>query len=326
MNAPRLFRSPLAEHVRRFLAHHRALGKRFKTEEDSLALLDRFPVEREVQAVTGITPEILEEFLASRQRAARSRNHLLGVLGRLFRWLVARELLPASPLQARPCRSVRHRLPFLLEPAQLERLLARAASLPDGPRASGRGRTYRMIFAVMYGLGLRVGEAARLCRQDLDLERRCLHIRRTKFLKSRLVPFGPRMADSLQVHIRKSGPGLPPDAPLFSLARDGRRPIRSGSISRAFQRLARELDLAGPPGTAPPRLHCLRHSFAVSTLLGWYRDGIDPTSRLMHPAVFLGHVNPASTAVYLTVTADLRQQAGQRFERFAQPVREETRS
>jgi integrase len=71
---------------------------------------------------------------------------------------------------------------------------------------------------------------------------------------------------------------------------------------------------------ASPRLHDLRHSFAVGTLLRWYRDGADPAARLLHLSTFLGHVDPASTAVYLTITADLLRAASHRFERFAVPL------
>jgi integrase len=130
------------------------------------------------------------------------------------------------------------------------------------------------------------------------------------------------MAKALQCHLQQHNRHgyLSPDDPLFSLAEDGRRPLGSKSISRTFHQLLPELDLTVPPGVAPPRLHCLRHSFAVSTLLRWYRAGVDPGARLMHLSVFLGHVNPASTAVYLTVTADLLEQANRRFERFAAPT------
>src|ERR1700691_2578315 len=69
-----------------------------------------------------------------------------------------------------------------------------------------------------------------------------------------------------------------------------------------------------PPGVSPPRLHDLRHSFAVATLLRWYRQGIDPNCRLMHLSTFLGHVDPSSTAVYLTITEELLHQAAQRFQ------------
>ena len=326
MTSPDVFQSLLADEIRRFLSHHRALGKRFDTEESALKLLDRFLFEHEAGTLADITPALLETFLASRPRTrARSYNHLLNVMQRLFRWLVAQGVLSSSPLLARPRRSTRRRTPFLFEPEDVKRLLACAANLVDFPNALHRAPTYRTIFALMYGLGLRVGEAARLQHEDLDLERRCLHIRQTKFLKSRLVPFGPRMAETLEDYLQVRWPRGCPSAstPLFTLTDDGQRAINPKAVSRTFRQLVPELDLTVPAGVAPPRLHCLRHSFAISTLLGWYRSGINPATRLMHLSTFLGHVNPASTAVYLTITADLLEQASQRFERFAAPVLKE---
>lgn len=328
MSAQSVFRSVLAPHIDRFLTHHRALGKRFDTEESALRLFDRFLVELDVDMPDRISPEVIEDFLNSRPRSsARSYNHLLNVLQRLFRWLVVQQELTSSPVQARPRRNPRQRAPFLFEPAQIERLLTAAADLRDAPGIHGRGLTYRTIFALMYSLGLRVGEVARLRREHLDLEDQCLFIDGSKFGKSRLVPFGPRMGCALRRYLQKHERGrrLTPADPLFSLARDGRQPIGSKSISGTFRKLLPELGLRVPAGVAPPRLHCLRHSFAVSTLLRWYQAGLDPGARLLHLSVFLGHVNPTSTSVYLTVTAELRRHAAGRFERFAAPVLREVR-
>ena len=80
------------------------------------------------------------------------------------------------------------------------------------------------------------------------------------------------------------------------------------------------LDLAVPDGVSPPTLHGLRHSFAVGCLLRWYREGIDPAARLHQLSTFMGHVDPVSTAVYLTITPQLLDQASQRFEAFAEPA------
>lgn len=328
MNATDGFRSALADGIRRFLAHHRALGKRFENEENALRLLDRFLFTHGVATVSDITPDRIDAFLASRPRTRpRSYNHLVNVLQRLFRWLVAQDALSYSPMRARPRRPGAQPMPFLFDPAEVERLLASAARLRDTRHHVHRGTTYRMIFALMYGLGLRVSEATRLLHGDVDHERRCLHVRNTKFLKSRLVPFGPRMdaalGECLQARWNRRRPRA--DDPLFSLAVDGRRPVESKSVSRTFQRLVPGLDLTVPEGVSPPRLHCLRHSFAVSTLLGWYRAGVDPNARLLHLSTFLGHANPSSTAVYITITDALLNQASQRFERYAGPILDEVR-
>ncbi|MER9801575.1 hypothetical protein NKJ36_31595 [Mesorhizobium sp. M0142] len=106
------------------------------------------------------------------------------------------------------------------------------------------------------------------------------------------------------------------DTPLFSFMK-GRNP---GTISIIFRALADQLDIAIPPGGTPAHVHDLRHSFAVGRLLRWYRNGSNPTDKLVKLSTFMGHVDPASTAVYLTVTADLLEAAGQRFERFAAPL------
>ncbi len=328
MNATNSFRSVLADDIRRFLAHHRALGKRFDSEESALRLLDRFLSTHGVKTIADVTPGQLDAFLASRPRTRpRSYNHLVNVLQRLFCWLVAQDALSSSPMRAEPRQPGAQPMPFLFEPADVERLIANAAGLRDTRRYVHRGSTYRMVFALMYGLGLRVSEATRLLHGDIDHQRRCLHIRNTKFLKSRLVPFGPRMGAALEDYLRTRWNCQRPaaDAPLFSLAVDGRRPVESKTVSRTFQKLVPGLELTVPAGVAPPRLHCFRHSFAVSTLLGWYRAGVDPNARLAHLSTFLGHANPSSTAVYITITDALLNEANRRFERYAAPILDEAR-
>lgn len=94
-------------------------------------------------------------------------------------------------------------------------------------------------------------------------------------------------------------------------------------VDRRHRKLWPKLGLHIPAAVARPRLHCLRHSFAVETLLRWYRGGQDPNEKLLMLSTFMGHVHPNSTAVYLTITAELREVASQRFERFAAPLLKE---
>jgi integrase len=248
-------------------------------------------------------------------------------VARLFRWLVDQGLLKHSPLRARPRRQTTHRIPYLFDPPTAGRLLEVAERLPDNPRALLRGLTYRTIFALLYGLGLRVGEISRLRQEDVDFGRNLLIIRLTKFSKSRLVPFGPRLAACLHHYqeVCKQRHGkLSANAPVFSF--DGSRGINPSTISMVFHSLVHRLGLHLPPGVSPPSAHNLRHSFAVGTLRRWYRAGLDPSARLLRLSTFLGHVDPSSTAVYLTITQDLLQEANHRFERFARPLVEENKS
>jgi integrase len=147
---------------------------------------------------------------------------------------------------------------------------------------------------------------------EVDFAKDTLFIRETKFNKSRIVPFGPKLAARLRRYIdQRHAEQRDPATPLFSFTKRGC--IHPGTISHTFHKLLSELRLVIPPGMSPPRLHDLRRSFAVGTLLRWYREGIDPNSRLIHLATFLGHVDPNSTAVYLPITDELLCEVDQRF-------------
>jgi hypothetical protein len=118
------------------------------------------------------------------------------------------------------------------------------------------------------------------------------------------------------VRVEEHGFSVASSAPFFSW--NGRSAISTNSIRNTFRdHLVPRLALDVPAGSTAPRVHSLRHSFAVRTLLRWYREGQNPTTRLHHLSTFMGHVNPNTTAVYLTITSDLLQEANQRFESFA---------
>lgn len=320
------FQSPLADGIERFVAYKRALRRRYDTEERQLRLFDRFLSRQALTRPDEITPAVLNTFMNARSwRRPRSYNQMLGILRRLFDWLVTHEVLPHSPLDIAPRRETARRIPYLFTAADARRLLDLAGSLPDNPSAPRRGPTYRLVFALLYALGLRVGEAARLRHSDIDFERQLLVIHGTKFGKTRLVPFGPKLGTELRQYVALRADHLrAPDAPVFSFTRRGA--IHPGTISQTFHHLVPRLGLVVPAGVAPPRAHDMRHAFAVGTLLRWYRAGVDPAGRLFHLATFLGHVNPSSTAVYLTITPELLAEASRRFERLAAPARAEVSS
>ena len=311
----------LATTVDRFLTHRRAVGRKYLSEQRELALLVRFADARDIDGLDGLTSQLLDEFLASRPRTRpRSFNHLLGVVAVFLDWTVSQQLLAATPLRTRRRRATAERIPFIFDPAQARRLLDVADGLADNPRARGRGATYRSIFALCYGLGLRGGEACGLRIGDVDAERQLLVVRGGKFGKTRLVPHGPGIGQLLadQLQRRRNGRVLADEAPLFTF--DGHRCVHPGSASQTFHRLLPHLELQVADGVGSPRLHSLRHSFAVGTLLRWYRQGDDPTARLFELSTFMGHVDPTSTAVYLTITTELFDEANRRFETFAAPA------
>ncbi len=126
------FRSPLARYIEDYVATKRALGCRFASEDRTLRLVDRFLVAQGIDTVDGISSERIDQFLASRpRRAPRGYNELLGVVRRLFDWLVSQQVIPVSPVRARPRPETARRLPFLFDPP-----LARQAGAPPRQKRS----------------------------------------------------------------------------------------------------------------------------------------------------------------------------------------------
>jgi integrase len=324
------FHSLLGQEIQTYVDYKRALGRKFVTEVRALRLFDRFLANRAITDPDALTPSVIDAFLASRPRPKpRSFNHLLGVVRGFFDWMVTQQRLAKSPVRIEARRCPRQPRPFLFTPEQFGRLLNLAARLPDDARAQHRAAVYSLIFSLMYGLGLRVGEVTRLRYRDVDQGRRLLVIRDSKFGKSRLVPFGPRMGDRITEYLRQRVDWYGPwssEAPIFSFREAHTKPLRPETICQTFHHLIPKLELAIPTGIDPPRLHCLRHSFAVQTLLRWYRTDVDPGRRLFHLATFMGHVSPESTAWYLTITDELLEEANRRFERFAARISQGTLS
>jgi site-specific recombinase XerD len=320
VSCDRRFQSFLGPEIERFLAHKRSLRRRYANEEKTLALLDAYLSKNKIDSLAKVTPALVDEFLLSRPRSRpRSYNHLRCTVGRLFSYLVNHGKLAQTPLRSPPRRARYQRTPFIFDTGAAKRLLALAKALPSKGGTIERGSTYFVMFAVLYGLGLRVGEACRLRLKDVDLERRLLIIRETKFYKSRLVPFGPKLGTLLAQHLRQrqTAPTAPAadDQPLFCLR--GGRPINPGTVSQTFHAMVPSLSLQVPPGISPPRLHDLRHAFAIGALTRWYRLGLDPQTKLLALSTFMGHSDISSTAVYLTPTPELLEQANRRFRAFA---------
>ncbi len=311
--------------VARFLEHKRALGRKYVSEQAELRLLVRFAAAHGITGLDQLTATLLDEFLGSRSRSRpRSFNHLRGVVACLLDWAVNQQLLAVSPLRARRRRATSNQIPFLFDQAQARQLLDAAGELRDNSRAPRRGATHRTIFALCYGLGLRAGEACGLRIRDVDTSRDLLVVHGGKFGKSRLVPHGTRIAALLaqQLQRRMDDGATDADEPLFTF--DGVRSVHPGTASQTFHQLVLALELPVPDGVRPPTLHCLRHSFAVGCLLRWYREGVDPAARLHRLSTFMGHVDPSSTAVYLTITPALLNEANERFERFAKAALSDT--
>jgi integrase/recombinase XerD len=177
----------------------------------------------------------------------------------------------------------------------------------------------RTLILLLYAAGLRLGEAVALNRGDVDLAAAVITIRRTKFYKSRLVPFGTHLGQAL-VRYAVTRPGYVArspqgDAPFFT-TRTGAR-VKKTTIQGAFQRLREHTGIRRPDGgRCHPRLHDLRHTFAIHRLTSWYRQGADVQNLLPHLSTYLGHASLRGTQVYLSMTPELLHEAAARFDHY----------
>jgi integrase len=200
--------------------------------------------------------------------------------------------------------------PYVYSEAEIRGLLTAAARLDGGLRP----HTYVALLLVLYTTGLRVGEALRLQLADVDRDRAVLHIRAGKFRKDRLIPLTASLLahlDHYLQHRRRAGARTAPDAALFWSPRGG--PYSLIGVQKGLTQLLRAV-CGKPPGRGTgPRVHDIRHSFAVHRLLRWYRDGADVQAKLPLLATYLGHCSFLSTQRYLTATPELLAEASRRF-------------
>lgn len=202
----------------------------------------------------------------------------------------------------------RRRPPFLYSPADIDRIIAQATTSIVPPL---RAATYATLIGLLAASGLRIGEAIKLDRGDIDWEQGVLLIRETKFGKTRLVPLHETSMRALTAYAAlRDAHRSEPVQPSFFVARDGQR-LCYTVVSTTFRRLVDDSGVgAGAP--FPPRLHDLRHVFAVRALLGWYRTGQDVQARIPSLSTYLGHREPASTYWYLSAAPELLAAAATR--------------
>ena len=239
------------------------------------------------------------------------RSARLAAVRGFARYLQAIEPRTEVPPAGLLPRCSRRARPYIYDDAEISALITAAHAL--------RLRIGRCTYATLLGLlavtGMRVGEAIRLDRDDVDWEHAVLTIRSTKFGKHREVALHATTAAALLAYSRRRDELLPhPRSPSFFVSRAGTRLIYN-NVDHTFRHLVRCAGLPRISARRQPRLHDFRHTFAVRTLLDWYRDGLDVAARLSLLSTYLGHVDPSSTYWYLSATPELLALAAQRLQR-----------
>jgi len=204
-----------------------------------------------------------------------------------------------------PAGAIRHphrwRRPFIYTDSDVLAMIEQARTVIPQPL---RSATYQTLIGLLATTGLRVGEALRLDRGDLDRAGSVLRIRVSKFGKSRLVPLDPSAVDALERYDHTRQRLLPdPSTDSLFVSQRGTRVIYE-CVWPTHRKLCERAGV-GAGSTVTPRIHDHRHSFAVNTLLGWYREGVDVPSRIAWLSTYLGHREPRYTYHYLSAAPDL---------------------
>jgi integrase len=215
------------------------------------------------------------------------------------------EVPPDDLLPARKRRAT----PYLYTPQEVAALMQATATL----RGSHVQATYRTLIGLLAATGMRVGEAIGLDRDDFDAGSGMVAIRHGKFDKTRALPLHPSTVAALGSYLRRDDRPRPAGMPTLLISSRGKR-LRYTVVQPIFQKLLHHCGITPRSAACRPRIHDLRHSFAVSTIVDDYRSGA-PGSRLAILSTYLGHADPGSTYWYLSAAPELLELGGKRLER-----------
>lgn len=301
------FRSRLATQFERFVALKRAGGCHYRSQEDLLKGFDRHLVEHAPKAP--LRHHDLIDFLTTLDRLSpRGRDNAIDVVWQALAFArLHGARIDSSPRPPRAPNCLRIRQPRLIAHEQRSATIAAARSLPPTHRL--RPATYATLYGLLFATGMRIGEALALDVGDLDREAGLLDVRRGKFGKSRVLPLRASTAAALQRYI--DDPRRPIErtasAPLFVSGRHRR--LAYSIASQTFKERSQAVGISPPM----PRLHDIRHSFAVLCVVDSYRAGRDVNALLPALSTYLGHVSVENTRTYLQANALLLNEASQLF-------------
>ncbi len=300
--------SRLRTALERYIGMRQGLGYKY---DGPAKRLSEFVAFMEACGAETITADLAMEWVTSMGRQPSWSIRLADV--RCF----AQHLSHFDPLTEVPpsdaVAPARRTKPYIYSEVEIQALLAAALSLP--PANALRRWTYHCLFGLIAVAGLRHSEALSLLRADVDLDQGVLTIRETKFGKSRLVPLHATTIAVLSGYAARRDAHLgTPRSPYFFVAEQGGRLLHQ-YVHRVFWRLSRQIGLRQEGNRDGPRIHDLRHRFAVQTLINWHRAGEDVERELPVLSTFLGHANVRDTYWYLSATPELMNHAVRRLDK-----------
>ena len=306
----------LAQLIDEYVTFKQSLGMRFRTES---RILKAFCVAMCDIDITRVSPQSVENYLVGTGTITTFWHRKFEALSGFYRYAVTRGHVAVTPLPLTIPKRPNAFKSYIFTHDEFSRLVEITNILDERRRCQVQSVTFRTLLLLLYGTGLRISEALSLTLSDVDLSERLLTIHDSKFFKTRWVPIGPRLNVVLITYSKLRRHLHHPDrnASTF-LATCLGEALTLRSTDRIFRILC---DHAGirrmDGGRFQPRLHDIRHTFALNRLISWYREGADVQCLLPHLSTYLGHVDVKATQRYLAMTPELLNEASQRFQQYA---------
>lgn len=304
--------SGLARALEEYLATRRSLGFTLRLPASALRNFVAFMADRGAPYIT--TELALRWAKQPRDVQPSTWSWRFAMVRRFAVWQAATDTRTQVPPNGLLTHRYRRKPPYIYTDEEITRIIVATAKLPSA--VGLRAQTYSTLFGLLAVTGLRVNEALGLDCRDVDLDQGILTIRRAKFGKSRLVPLHPSTRDALIGYAETRGRMLAtPMTRAFFVSERGTR-ITEWSTRYSFAKVSRQIGLrssteGGRHGHGP-RLHDMRHRFAVRTLVEWYRAGLDVEREIPKLATYLGHVHINDTYWYLEAVPELLELATER--------------
>jgi integrase len=304
--------------TREYVANKQATGMVFGVEAYVLrAFTERMGPNVPIKKITS---DSVLDYLNGRGPVTLFWHRKHDALSGFWRFAIQRGYTDRSPVPARRPKKPIPFIPYIYTREELRRLLDGVTSYQKEWRKL-EPITLRALLLLLYGAGLRTSEPIRLACSDVELAESILTIRITKFYKTRRIALSTQLQSVLaeyDANRRLAGHSRHDTAPFFTYKKGG--PVKRVVLEDAFQRLRQHVGVVRQNARYQPRLHDLRHTFAVHRLIAWYRSGADVQRLLPGLSTHLGHISLSGTQRYLTMTPELLTEASLRFEHYAGEV------
>jgi integrase/recombinase XerD len=300
----------LSSLIDQFIAYQQATGEQWPSN-CTLRAFGRFIGAN--ADVADVSAAQVNSFLVGDSSVTLTWHIKLSSLRSFYQHAISRGYVDKSPLPTVFPKRPSAFIPHIYSYEDLVRLLQAAKNF-ERPSSLEHG-TFHLILLLIYATGVRIRELVRLDRADVNLPECLMKVRNSKFGKTRLVPFTQQLQNVL-FEYQSLHPASGGEVPFFTTRSGGR--IKADTLQHNYRALCDHMGIRrADTARQQPRIHDLRHTFAVHRLISWYRQGQDVQRLLPLLSVYLGHVHIRATQVYLSMTPELLEEAGSRFERYA---------